>query len=118
MIRAAEGALFGPGDAVRVLGMEVEGHVRTPDYAKGKPGWIAETLGAFPNPESLAYGGAGLPEKPLYKVGFRQTDLWDGYDGSPDDALFIDIYEHWRRPRGEGGGGTRSWGGSGQANAR
>ncbi len=103
MIRPAEGALFGPGDAVRVLGMEGEGHVRTPDYVKGKPGWIAETLGAFPNPESLAYGGAGLPEKPLYKVGFRQIDLWDGYDGSPDDALFIDIYEHWLEPREPGG---------------
>jgi len=100
MMRAAEGALFGPGDAVRVLGTEREGHVRTPDYVKGKPGRIAETLGAFPNPESLAYGGAGLPEKPLYKVGFRQTDLWDDYDSSPEDILFVDIYEHWLEAMG------------------
>jgi hypothetical protein len=103
MIRPAEGALFGPGDAVRVLDTEREGHVRTPDYVRGKPGRIAETLGAFPNPESLAYGGAGLPEKPLYKVGFRQIDLWEGYDGSPDDVLFIDIYEHWLETREHGG---------------
>ena len=50
------------------------------------------------DPESLAYGGSGLPEKHLYKVAFRQKDLWDGYAGSPDDALYIDIYEHWLDP--------------------
>ncbi len=94
MIRPAAGARFAPGDPVQVQDIEKEGHIRTSDYAKGKPGWIAKVLGAFPNPECLAYGGDGLPERPLYKVGFRQADLWDGYDGSPEDALFIDIYEH------------------------
>ena len=103
MMRAAEGALFGPGDGVRVVGMEGEGHVRTPDYVKGKPGWVAETLGAFPNPERLAYGGDGLPEMPLYKVGFWLADLWEGYHRSPEDVLFIDIYEHWLEPREPGG---------------
>jgi nitrile hydratase len=99
VIRPAAGARFALGDAVRVLDMEKEGHVRTPDYAKGKAGWVAAILGAFPDPESLAYGGDGLPEKPLYKVGVRQTDLWDGYGGSPEDLLFVDIYEHWLEPR-------------------
>lgn len=103
MIRPASGARFAPGDAVRVRDMDKEGHVRTPEYTKGKAGWISSVLGAFPNPESLAYGGDGLPETPLYKVGFRQIDLWDGYDGSPEDVLFIDIYEHWLEPREEGG---------------
>ena len=103
MIRPAAGARFAPGDAVQVRDMEKEGHIRTPDYAKGKPGWIAKVLGAFPNPECLAYGGDGLPERPLYKVGFRQADLWDGYDDSPEDTLFIDIYEHWMHPRECGG---------------
>ena len=100
MIRPAAGARFAPGDAVRVRNIEKEGHVRTPDYAKGKPGRIAEILGPFPNPESLAYGGDGLPEKSLYKVGFRQTDLWDDYDSSPEDVLFVDIYEHWLEAMG------------------
>jgi hypothetical protein len=103
MIRPAVGARFAPGDAVRVRDMEKEGHVRTPAYTKGKPGRIAEILGAFPNPESLAYGGDGLPQIPLYKVGFRQTDVWEGYDGSPDDVLFVDIYEQWLEPREHGG---------------
>ena len=103
MIRPDSGARFAPGDAVRVRDVEKKGHVRTPDYTKGKPGRIAEVLGAFPNPEGLAYGGDGLPEMPLYKVGFRQADLWEGYGGPPEDALFIDIYEHWLEP-GEHGG--------------
>jgi nitrile hydratase subunit beta len=104
MIRPAAGARFASGDAVRVLDTEKEGHhIRTPDYAKGKPGWITQILGSFPNPESLAYGGDGLPEKPLYKVGFRQSDLWDSYEGSSEDILFIDIYEHWLESRKHGG---------------
>ena len=52
-------------------------------------------IGAFPNPEELAYGLSGLPERPLYKVGFRQTDLWDDYEGPAEDRLYADIYEHW-----------------------
>ena len=91
-------AKFGPGDRVRVCADEKPGHVRTPGYVRGKTGRIEKVLGAFKNPESLAYGGSGLPERPLYKVGFRQTDLWDGYAGQANDALYIDLYEHWLEP--------------------
>jgi len=106
VIRPAAGARFAPGDAVWVRDVKKEGHVRTPDYTKGKPGWIAEVLGAFPNPERLAYGGDGLPEMPLYKVGFLLADLWEGYHRSSEDVLLIDIYEHWLEP-GEPGGGEK-----------
>ena len=108
MIRPVAGARFAPGDAVRVRDVEKEGHVRTPAYTKAKPGSIAEVLGEFPDPERLAYGGDGFPERPLYKVGFRQADLWEGYDGPPEDVLFIDIYEHWLEPRERGGEEKRS----------
>ncbi len=92
---------FDPGDHVLVRADNRPGHVRTPGYVKGKPGRIVTELGAFPNPESLAYGGSGLPKKQLYKVGFRQADLWDGYRGSADDTLYIDIFEHWLEPARE-----------------
>jgi hypothetical protein len=91
-------ARFQPGDRVHVRADEKPGHVRTPDYVKGKTGRIESMLGAFKNPESLAYGDSGLPERSLYKVGFRQKDLWDEYMGSADDALYIDLYEHWLEP--------------------
>jgi hypothetical protein len=86
---------FRPGDRIRVLTEDKPGHVRTPDYVKGKPGQVATVLGAFRNPESLAYGESGLPKRPLYKVEFLQVDLWEGYSGPQSDTLSVDIYEHW-----------------------
>ena len=103
MMGSAPAARFRPGDAVRVLDVKKEGHVRTPDYVKGKRGRVASVLGEFPDPESLAYGGSGLPEKALYKVLFRQIDLWEDYAGSPDDELHVDVYEHWLEPASEEG---------------
>ena len=90
------------GDRVRILPSEQPGHVRTPDYLKGKTGWIESLIGEFPNPEELAYGLSGRPERALYKVGFRQADLWDDYEGPAGDYLYADVYEHWLEP-GEGG---------------
>ena len=86
---------YEPGDRVRVLPSEKPGHVRTPDYLKGKSGWVESLIGAFSNPEELAYGLSGLPERHLYKVGFRQADLWYDYEGPAEDRLYVDVYEHW-----------------------
>ena len=93
---------YGPGDQVRVLPLEKPGHVRTPDYLKGKNGWIEFLIGPYPNPEVLAYGLSGLPERNLYKVGFKQADLWEDYRGPAEDRLYADVYEHWLEP-GKGG---------------
>jgi hypothetical protein len=90
-------ARFRPGEAVRVDSRPVEGHCRTPWYLRGKPGTIAAVQGAFRDPERLAYHRPGLPERVLYKVRFRQHDIWPAYDG-PDDHLEADVYEHWLRP--------------------
>jgi nitrile hydratase len=90
---------YAPGDRVRVSVRDAQGHVRTPAYVRGKPGWIERVHGDFRNPEILAYGGDGLPRQPLYMVGFRQKDLWaDRYHESTDDSLYVDLYEHWLEP--------------------
>jgi nitrile hydratase len=87
---------FKPGDRVRVLRLEPSTHVRTPAYVRGKHGWIERVQGEFRNPESLAYGGDGLPRQPLYMVGFRQHELWESrWAEPPGDTLFVDLYEHW-----------------------
>lgn len=86
---------FAEGETVRVLDLEKPGHVRTPRYVRRKKGKVVRLLGEFRNPEDLAYGGDGLPEKALYRVLFEQSDLWENYDGLPEDALVMDIYEHW-----------------------
>ncbi len=92
---------FTRGDRVRVRPAGKPGHVRTPDYLKGRSGWISSVLGHFPNPEDLAYGLSGIPARTLYRVGFRQPDIWTGYEGPAGDRLYADVYEHWLEPEGE-----------------
>jgi nitrile hydratase subunit beta len=89
---------FRPGERVRVRSEDRPGHVRTPGYVRGKMGRVESVLGKFRNPETLAYGESGLPERPLYKVSSRQADLWEEYPGPADDELCMDIYEHWLEP--------------------
>ena len=94
-------ARFTPGDSVRVRPGAKPGHVRTPDYLKGKTGRVESVLGRYRNPEDLAYGLSGSPERVLYKVGFRQDALWPDYEGPSDERLYADVYEHWLEPGGE-----------------
>jgi nitrile hydratase subunit beta len=89
---------FRPGDRVRVRVGSPAGHFRTPAYIQGKTGVVAAVHGAFRNPESLAYGGDGLPRQYLYLVRFEQPQVWGTYAASLQDQLFIDIYEHWLEP--------------------
>jgi nitrile hydratase beta subunit-like protein len=89
---------FAPGDPVRIADRTVLGHCRTPWYLRGKRGVVAAIQGAFRNPEALAYHKPGLPVLTLYKVRFRQRDLWDRYTGPSGDQLEVDIYEHWLEP--------------------
>jgi nitrile hydratase subunit beta len=86
---------FKPGEPVRVLAAYPLGHVRTPFYIRGKTGTIERYCGSFPNPEELAQMRDGLPPQPLYRVKFRQKDVWPDYAGSADDVLEVEIYQHW-----------------------
>ena len=76
---------FAPGDRVRVAARPVLGHCRTPWYLRGKPGVVAAVLGRFRNPELLAYHKPGLPALVLYKIRFKQGDLWGRYAGPAGD---------------------------------
>ncbi len=91
-------AVFHPGDRVRVIRTHPPGHRRTPYYIRGKVGEIERVCGAHPNPEELAYGFDGLPAKVLYRVRFRQKEVWESYAGPDSDTVDVDIYEHWLRP--------------------
>ena len=74
---------FAAGARVRVRNdwPETRGpvHIRTPHYLRGKPGTVVRQLGAFPNPEDLAFArpAASLP---LYHVAF---DAARGVAGRP-----------------------------------
>lgn len=96
-------ARFAPGDPVRVRddwpeaqaakrGAKV--HIRTPHFLRGAHGTIEAVLGAYPNPEDLAFGRPA-PAKPLYQVKFAQRSLFADAKGVAADTLIADLYEHW-----------------------
>jgi nitrile hydratase len=86
---------FATGEKVRVIDAHPLGHIRTPFYIRGKTGVVERFCGAFPNPEELAQMRDGLPPVPLYRVRFRQNEVWPDYRGSPNDVLEVEIYQHW-----------------------
>lgn len=88
-------AKFKTGDRVKVLKAYPVGHVRTPYYIRGHVGEIERLCGAFPNPEELAQMRDGLPEQPLYRVRFRQKEVWPDYRGSERDVVEVEIFQHW-----------------------
>ena len=86
---------FNVGDRVRVKRSFPPGHRRTPYYIRGKLGIVERVCGAFPNPEELAYGFDGKPDRVLYRVKFNQAQVWPGYAGPERDGIELEIYEHW-----------------------
>jgi len=93
--------VFAAGQSVTVASRASLGHCRTPFYLRGRPGLVVEVTGRFRDPELLAYHKPGLPQRYLYRVRFRQTDLWPDYGGSAADNLDADIFEHWLQPTTE-----------------
>ena len=69
-------AKFSQGQRVRVREAAPLGHIRTPFYIPGHVGEIERLCGSFPNPEELAQMRDGLPAQPLYRVRFKQQDVW------------------------------------------
>jgi nitrile hydratase len=94
----APGHRFNVGDRVVIKRAFPPGHRRTPCYIRGKEGVIERICGTFPNPEELAYGFDGRPEKVLYRVRFRQNHVWPDYKGPARDIIEMEIFEHWLLP--------------------
>ena len=86
---------FAVGDAVRVRRDFPDRHHRTPWFVKGKRGLVRAVSGPFPDPESRAHGGGGLPKRLLYHVEFSQRDIWGERYPENGDVLLLDIYEQW-----------------------
>jgi nitrile hydratase len=87
-------------ERVRVRALIPPGHVRAPFYLRGKTGTVERALGAFANPEQLAYG---LPaaRTPLYRVRFTMAEVWGAAAERPDDTVDAEIYGHWLEPAEE-----------------
>jgi nitrile hydratase len=89
-------AALAPGAAVRVKDdwPETRGpvHIRTPHYLRGLRGTVVRRLGAFANPEDLAFARPAA-ELALYHVAFEQPAVWQ--EGRSGDELLVEIYEPW-----------------------
>lgn len=81
-------------ERVRVKFMMPPGHVRAPAYLRGKTGEIERELGAFANPEQLAYG-LDAEKQPLYRVRFTMAEIWGDRAEHPADTIDAEIYGHW-----------------------
>ena len=81
-------------ERVRVKAMMPPGHVRTPAYLRGKTGEIERRLGAFGNPEELAYGHAS-GKRELMRVRFTMAEIWGSAAERPGDTLDAEIFAHW-----------------------
>ena len=86
---------FKVGDRVRIAKAHPPGHRRIPEYIRGKTGTIERYCGEFRNPEELAYGFDGLPKRALYRVRFKQSEVWRDYRGPDGDTLDLEVQEHW-----------------------
>ncbi len=90
--------MIATGTTVRVRDAwpELDGptHVRTPHYLRGRTGIVLRCLGAFPNPEDIAFERPA-PVLPLYHVRFSFQEVW----GEPaPDSLLVEIYGPWLEP--------------------
>jgi len=86
------------GTPVLIRKQPPEVHCRTPFYLRGVKGEIAEVRGRFRDPSLLAFHKPGLPMRVLYRVRFKQKDVWPDYTGGPNDTVVADIFEHWIDP--------------------
>jgi nitrile hydratase subunit beta len=92
------GQALPPGTPVMVLKKPPEAHCRTPFYLRGVKGEIDEVRGCYRDPSLLAFHKPGLPMRVLYRVRFKQKDVWPNYTGGPNDTVVADIYDHWIDP--------------------
>lgn len=94
--------MLSPGTPIRVRDdwPETRGpcHIRTPHYLRGRHGTVLRHLGAFPNPEDLAFARPA-PTLNLYHVAFPNESLWPSTPSSSTPAeIVVELYEPWLEP--------------------
>ena len=87
--------MLAPGSQVRVRDdwPEARGpcHIRTPHYLRGRTGTVVRQLGAFRNPEDLAFARPAATLA-LYHVAFEPRSIW------PDAGageIVVELSESW-----------------------
>lgn len=91
--------LFQVGDKVRVRGENLntrwrKPHVRTPGYIYGISGIVERFCGMYKDPMQNAYLAANNL-MPLYRIRFKQKEVWPEYTGHNEDTIDIEIFQNW-----------------------
>ena len=94
---------FEVGEEVVVRNDHPEGHTRCPDYVRRARGRIDGVHGTFVLPDASAHGEGEAPE-PVYHVAFETAELW-GDDAEENGTMYVDLWEGYLRPTGEGDDG-------------
>ena len=87
---------FAPGDIVRVMKRQTNGHTRAPRYIEDKEGVICASYGSFVFPDKHAEG-LKSPEY-LYNVEFQSRKLWPS-GGARRDTVRLDLFEPYLEMR-------------------
>jgi hypothetical protein len=98
---SADMEAFAVGTLVRVRDEDMVSrfrrpHLRTPGYLFGAIGVITQVIGESPNPELMAFNRPA-PTQWLYRVAFRQQDLWDNAEVGLDTVM-VEVYHPWLVP--------------------
>lgn len=93
---------FKLGDRVKVRELPALFYTRTPEYARGAEGVIAEVSYESPAPEDETWDLEEAKPEWFYIVRFKQAELWDRYTGPANDTLQTEIPERWLEGRADG----------------
>src|SRR4028119_2377085 len=97
MVKAeGEEPIFKAGDALRISMRFPIGHFRVPNYIRGKRG-IVETIiePAAVNNEEEGYSRNAGKKRHYYRIAIPLSEVWEGYGGSMNDNLRIEVFETW-----------------------
>ncbi|HUA30550.1 MAG TPA: SH3-like domain-containing protein [Streptosporangiaceae bacterium] len=82
-------ARFSPGDRVRALATDPDGHTRLPRYARGHVGEVLEVRATWALPDETVRGNNR--REPVYAVRFGARELW----GEGSHAVILDLWESY-----------------------
>ena len=86
------GALFRPGDHIRISSRSATEHQRMPFYLRGRRGTVEAVLEPDCEGPDPADGETTLCS---YRLAIPMTEIWPDYVGSPRDGLRIEVFEPW-----------------------
>ena len=87
---------FDPGNKVRAIRMNPEGHTRLPRYLRGCTGEIVSWHKGHVFPDTNAHGKGENPQH-LYTVRFAARELW-GAGAPANDCMHADLWESYLVP--------------------